>query len=381
MWIGNSLLFNWLDRNLVQPAAPRDREAAAAGRLLGEIWMVHSGGFYEVEKKFLAPSEIPSALHWFKWQSYTTWLSGMALLIFVYYLGGSAFLVDPAVRNLSHGQAVAVGIGLIAGGLLCYDLLWRLLGPHEPELATILMLGLFAAAIYAATHLLGGRAAYIHVGVLFGTIMSGNVFLHIIPSQRQLVAATAAGRPQDAALSMRAKQRSIHNNYLTFPLLFIMVSNHFASTYGNRYSGWVLLAICVAGAAVRHILNVRFAYPRAKWLPVLLGVMGMAIGGLYLLVRPAPSLLQGQRPAFSEVEAIVAQRCRPCHSQRPTDAQWQLAPSGVKFDLPSEMRAHAERIRVRVVLTRTMPLGNKTGMTDAERDLLDRWLAAGAPLD
>jgi len=379
MWIGNSLLFNWLDRNLVQPIRPRDREAAAAGRLLGEIWMVHSGSFYQVEKKFLAPSELPAALHWFKWQSYATWMSGMALLVVVYYLGGAAYLVDPAVANLSHGQAVAVGLGLIFGGLLLYDGLWRLLGPAEPEAATLLTIVLLGAAIFAATHLLGGRAAYIHVGVLFGTIMSGNVFLHIIPSQRQLVAATAAGQPQDAALSVRAKQRSIHNNYLTFPLLFIMISNHFASTYGHRHSGWVLALIMTAGAAVRHILNIRFTYPR--WRGALLAVLAASVAALYLVLRPPEASSAGERPRFSTVNEIIGQRCRPCHSLRPTDPQWQLAPSAVMFDSPAQIRAYAERIRVRAVLTRTMPLGNKTGMTDKERDLLGRWLAAGAAIE
>jgi uncharacterized membrane protein len=378
MWIGNSLLFNWLDRNLVQTAQPRDKEAAEAGRLLGGIWLLHSGGFYEVEKKFLPPGELPSPLHWFKWQSYTTWMSGIALLILVYYLGGAAYLVDPAVADLSHGQAVAVGVAIIAGGILLYDGLWRLIGPHEPEAATILTLLLGGLVVFASTRLLGGRAAYIHVGVLFGTIMSGNVFLHIVPSQRQLVAATEAGKPQDAALSMRAKQRSIHNNYLTFPLLFIMISNHFASTYGHRHNGWVLVLLIVSGASVRHILNIRFGYPR--WRLALALLLTAIVAALYLVVRP-PSRGAGPPPKFAVVEKIVKERCQPCHSARPTDPQWQLAPSFVMFDTPAQLRAYAERIRVRAVLTRTMPLGNKTGMTDAERDLLDHWIAAGAQVE
>jgi uncharacterized membrane protein len=379
MWIGNSLLFNWLDRSLVQAKDPRDKDAAAAGRLLGSIWLLHSGGFYEVEKKFLPPGELPTPLHWFKWQSYTTWMSGIALLVLVYYAGGAAFLVDPSVADLSHGQAVAAGVAFIAGGLLLYDGLWRLIGPHEPEAATLLTLLLGVTAIFAATHLFGGRAAYIHVGVLFGTIMSGNVFLHIIPSQKGLVAATVAGQPQDAALSMRAKQRSIHNNYLTFPLLFIMISNHFASTYGHRHNGWVLLLLVVAGASVRHILNIRFGYPRWQ---LSLGLCLCAIvAALYLVVRPPSLSSRGEVPKYVAIEKIIKERCQPCHSAHPTDAQWQLAPSAVMFDTPAQVRAYAERIRARAVLTRTMPLGNKTGMLDGERDLLERWLRAGAPVD
>lgn len=379
MWVGNSLLFNWLDRNLVQPEKPRDKEAADAGLLLGEIWLLHSGGFYEVEKKFLAPKQLPATLHWFKWQSYTTWLSGIALLILVYYLGGGGFLVDPAVANLSHGQGVAVGVAIVAGGLLIYDALWRLLGPHEPEAATLLSLALGAAAVWVSTALLGGRAAYIHVGVLFGTIMSGNVFLHIVPSQRELVAATAAGKPQDAALSMRAKQRSIHNNYMTFPLLFIMISNHFASTYGHRHNGWVLAVLIVSGAVVRHILNVRFSFPR--WQLALAAVITVTVGTMLALLRPPSPSSGGERPRFAAVDSVFAQRCRPCHSRHPTDPQWPLAPNGIMFDSPEQIRVYSERIRVRAVQTRTMPLANKTGMTDAERELLERWLSAGSPLD
>jgi uncharacterized membrane protein len=379
MWIGNSLLFNWLDRNLVTPAQPRDKDAAASGRLLGQIWLLHSGGFYEVEKKFLPPGELPAPLHWFKWQSYTTWMSGIGLLVLVYYLGGAAYLVDPAVLDLSHGQAVLAGAAIIGLGLLIYDGLWRLIGPHEPEAATILTLGLGAAVVFASTHLLGGRAAYIHVGVLFGTIMSGNVFLHIVPSQRELVAATAAGKPQDAALSMRAKQRSIHNNYLTFPLLFIMISNHFASTYGHRHNGWVLTLIIVSGATARHILNVRFGNPR--WKQELAIVLLAFTAALYFVLRPPSVSSEGEVPKYSVVEAVFKTRCQPCHSARPTDAQWTIAPNGVMFDTPGQIRVYAERIRVRAVQTRTMPLGNKTGMTDAERDLLDRWLRAGAKTD
>lgn len=381
MWIGNSLLFNWLDRNLVQMAVKdaRDKDAAASGRLLGGIWLLHSGGFYEVEKKFLPPGELPAPLHWFKWQSYTTWLSGIALLVLVYYVGGSAFLVDPAVANLSHGQAVAAGVAFIGLGLLLYDGLWRLVGPHEPEAATLLTLLLGAIAVFSATHLFGGRAAYIHVGVLLGTIMSGNVFLHIIPSQKQLVAATEAGQPQDAALSMRAKHRSIHNNYLTFPLLFIMISNHFASTYGHRHNGWVLVMLIVGGASVRHILNIRFGFPRWRlWLGATLVVL---VAALYLMVRPSSSSPGGAIPKYSAVEKVIKERCQPCHSAHPTDPQWQLAPSAVMFDTPAQVRAYAERIRFRAVQTRTMPLGNKTGMLDTERELLERWLAAGAPAE
>src|SRR5580700_3913080 len=189
MWVGNSLLFNWLDRNLVRDADGNERH-------LGRIWLLHSGGFYDVEKKFLAPSEMPRVLHWFKWQAYTTWMSGVALLTLLYWTGGATLMIDPAVMRLGAGEAVAIGVGVLVGGWAVYDGVWRLLGRVE-AVAQVVSLVLLAAVIWALTHVLGGRAAFIHVGAMLGTIMAGNVAMHIVPSQRRLVAATQAGRAQD----------------------------------------------------------------------------------------------------------------------------------------------------------------------------------------
>lgn len=372
MWIGNSMLFNWLDRNLVVPPG-------RGPEFLGEIWMVHSGGFYQVEKKFLAPHQMPPVLHWFKWQAYTTWLSGFGLLLLVYYAGG--YLVDPGVARLGPGAAAAVGLGALAAAWLGYDRLWRSRLAQRPRLATALWLGGLLLLVIALNHLLSGRAAYIHVGAMLGTLMAGNVFFHIIPSQHQLVAATREGRPQDAALSAHAKQRSIHNNYMTFPVLFTMLSNHFPSTYGGARGWLVLLLLMVAGAAVRHCMNIRFWYPR--WHLWLGGTVAVAAGLLLLLLappRPPAPAQAGGRASFATVQRVIRARCVSCHAAQPTDEVWRTAPGGVRLDTPEEIRQHAERIKVRAVLTRTMPFQNKTGITQEERDLLGQWIYEGAQL-
>ncbi len=260
MWIGNSLLFNWLDRNLI-------RDDGADDRHVGRIWLLHSGGFYDVEKKSLAPRDMPAVLHWFKWQAYTTWMSGVALLVLLYWTGGATLMIDPGVAAIGPAQAaVGIGVGVVVGGWVVYDGIWRILGRFEP-VAIALSIAALAAVIWGLTHVLSGRAAFLHVGAMLGTCMAGNVAMHIIPSQRRLVAATREGRPQDLAVAKHAKQRSIHNNYMTFPLLFTMLSNHFSSLYGSRYA-WLLLGVLfVGGALVRHWLNVRFTF--RAWMPAL----------------------------------------------------------------------------------------------------------------
>ncbi|WP_394836229.1 urate hydroxylase PuuD [Pendulispora rubella] len=378
MWIGNSMLWNWLDRNLVPRAdAPEGFE--------GEIWLVHSGGFYQMEKKQLAPNQMPKVLHWFKWQAYTTWMSGFALLLLVYYMGDASFLVDPAVAKLSHGAAMGIGLGSLAGGFLVYDLIWRSPLRTKEPIAIGLCFTLLAGIIYGLNHLLSGRAAFIHVGALLGTIMVGNVFFHIMPSQHELIALTKAGKRQDAKLGKHAKQRSIHNNYMTFPVLFIMLSNHFPSTYGNSLN-WVLLAVLmVSGALVRHFMNIRFWWPH--WGIALGATVVIGVGTTFALMTrtSGPPVAQaatdtGEKVDFSAVRIVIGQRCVPCHSATTTDDQWKVAPSNVTFDTPEQIKMYAERIKARAVINKTMPFGNKTGMTQEERDLLARWFLQGSPV-
>src|SRR5262245_57312290 len=280
MWIGNSLLFNWLDRNLRSVDPPKEG-------VQGKIWLLHSGAFYEVEKKLLPPGmPYPDKVHWFMFQNLTTWVSGICLLVIVYYMGGAAYMIDPNVANIGAGAAIAIGVSVLVGGWLVYDLLWRSpIGKHTP-LAFAISFALLIGVSYGLTQVLSGRAAYIHVGALLGTLMTANVWFYVVPSQRELVAATKAGLPQDPSLSNRAKQRSIHNNYMTFPVLFIMISNHFPSTYGNALN-WLILAILLVGsAAVRHFMNIRFTYGGGLRLATATTLLTIAL--VFVLIARAP---------------------------------------------------------------------------------------------
>jgi uncharacterized membrane protein len=372
MWVGNSLLFNWLDRNLV-------RDEGAPPVHFGRIWLLHSGAFYDVEKKLLAPDEMPKVLHWFKWQAYTTWMTGLALLVLLYWTGGATLMMDPSVMRLTPGQAVHVGIAFVFGGFLVYDLVWRLLGRVEWLAMGLSLVGL-AGAVWGLTHLLSGRAAFIHVGALIGTCMAGNVFAHIIPSQRKLVAATKAGKPQNPEDSKHAKQRSIHNNYLTFPLLFTMLSNHFSSITGSAASWQLLTCFIVGGALSRHWLNIRFSF--GPWLPALTATLVATFTAVAFILAhnvplPIPAAASGPPVAYAQVQFILQTRCVPCHSDQPAIVSNPPAPAGVRFGTPEEVTLWKERIKARVVVTRTMPLNNRTEMTDDERATLAQWLMQG----
>ena len=378
MWIGNSMLFNWLDRNLIKP--PDD----PASRLSqGKIYMVHSGAFYEVEKKLLEPGQLPDQLHWFKWQNFTTWATGISLLVIVYYMNGAAYLVDPTTpwgRHLAPATAIQVSVLSLVAGWIVYDLLWMTLGKRAPELATALSFSLLVGAAWCFTQMFSGRAAYIQTGVLIGTMMTGNVWFRILPSQRELIAATKEGREQDVALSLRAKQRSIHNNYLTFPLLFIMISNHFPGAYGHHLRFFVLFAVMIGGAGVRHFMNVRYA--GQTWLVPALAMAALGVAGMMVLTRikEAPAVVVDDQIGFARAQEIIVKRCLPCHSSKNTDDQFTQAPGDVKFDTPERMVQMAPRIKERAVETKTMPFLNKTQITDEERAQLGAWIDQGAKL-
>ena len=374
MWIGNSLLFNWLDRVLTKDDT-RHPES------FGKTWLLHSGAFYEVEKTLLPPGKLPSPLHWFMFQNLTTWVSGIALLVLVYYMGGAAYMIDPSVAAISPATAIGIGVATLVGGWLVYDLLWRSpLGKRVPLAFAASML-LLVGLSYGLSQLLSGRAAYIHIGAMLGTLMTGNVWFYVVPSQRGLVAATQAGLPQDPALSARAKARSIHNNYMTFPVLFVMISNHYPSVYGSPL-GWLILSVLMlASAFVRHGMNTRFTWK--QWLPWTLGsgVAGLALAGL-LIARPwQPAPVAAAPVPFREVQAIMERRCVACHAAQPTDPLFSAPPGGVMLTTPEQIRAYADKIFVQVVQSKAMPLANRTGMTDAERAQIAAWLAAGARID
>ena len=379
MWIGNSLLFNWLDRNL-RPSA------RGAPELYGDIWLLHSGAFYFIEKTSLAGQPMPRPLHWFKWQAYTTWLSGAALLLVVYYVGGRALLTDPSKVALAPGVAMAVGLGSIVVGWLVYDNVWTFVGRRSATAAGVTSLAALVAMVVGLTSVLSGRAAFLHVGAILATIMAANVAHTIMPSQRVLVDAVTAGRPPDPAVAAKAKTRSIHNNYLTFPVIVLMLSSHFPGIYGHERSWLLLLALIAIGAGVRHILNIRFTF--ARWVPALALTLATGMALLFLIGRPRSSASDAafasaavDLPAqvtFADVRSIIDRRCAACHSANPSITEFGPAPAGVSFDNPANIQALAARIRVRAIETRTMPLGNRTQMTDRERQMLARWLDQGA---
>lgn len=376
MWIGNSMLWNWIDRNL---------EPSKQGKpgIQGEIWLLHSGAFYFMEKD-LKGWDRDRPLHWFKWQAYTTWLTGAGLLAVVYYAAAGAMLVDPAVADLAPRTAVLIGIGTIVGAWLVYHHgIARLLARSGPA-AALLGLLLVVGVAYGLTHLFSGRAAFLHVGALLGTVMAGNVHRVIMPSQRLLVAAVEEGRTPDPAPAKRAKERSIHNNYITFPVIALMLVSHFPAIYGHRWN-WLLLAlIVVAGAGVRHVMNIRFTYPH--WKPALAATVAASLVLLYVaLASPAAggttATPAGTGPVtFAQANAVLQKRCAVCHSADPADRTFGVAPAGVAFDTPEQIHARADRILARAVTSRTMPPANKTFITDGEREILRRWIEGGAEI-
>ena len=378
MWIGDSFLFMWMDRHLAPPSRPRD------GAVVGELWMVHSGGFYEVVKRrSLAPHEVPSQLHWFMWEAYTTWLSGFFLLGIVYYFGGALYLVDRAVAPLGIGAAIGLSLGVIAAGYVLYEALWSSPLGRRPALAAWLSLLLIVAASFGLTHLFSGRAAFIHLGAVLGTIMAANVAHHVIPAQRKMLAATRAGDPVDTTLGEKAKRRSLHNHYLTLPVLFTMLSSHFPATYGHPQAWLVLTLLVIVGAAAKYVMNQRGRSDR--W--VMAGGLAALIAVIALTTRvpgsatAAPDLAQAPPVSFAEARAIIERRCLTCHARHPSNPSFTEPPAGVVLERAETIRSFAPRILERAVVTKTMPLGNLTGMTDEERLALGAWIAQGARID
>jgi uncharacterized membrane protein len=371
VWIGTSFYFVALDNHLRPPEEAGDSERGVGG----EAWEVHGGGFYRIQKYRLAPPRLPEPLHWFKWEAYTTWLSGFALMVFLYYVNADTYLIDKSVAYLTPAAAIGISIGLLLVAWLVYDGLCRLLR-SELVLAAAL-LGLTTLAAWGASELFSGRAEYLQVGAMLGTIMAANVLVVIIPAHWELVHAKQAGREPDPVPAMRAKQRSVHNNYLTLPVVFAMLSNHFPATYGHSWSWLILIGLMAIGAWIRHFFNLRHT-GRTVWaIPV---TAALAIAGVAVAIRPQGSEGSTAEPAvpFSRAKAIVEQRCVPCHSSHPTKVD--SAPLGITFDTPEQIEAQAARIEQVAVTTRTMPLGNATGMTQAERDLLGAWIRQGAKI-
>lgn len=367
-WIGASFYFNWLENNL-ERRSPREG-------LAGDLWAIHGGGIYHLEKYKLAPPRMPEHLHWFKWEAYFTWITGMLLLAVVFYFNASAQLLLPG-SSMSSLAGVGLGLGSLVVGWFVYDILCDSPLGRKPTLLALAIAGLITVSAWGFSQVFGGRGAYMHVGAVIGTIMVGNVFFVIMPAQRALVSAISEGRPPDPLLPARGLLRSRHNNYLTLPVLFIMISNHFPSTYGSRY-GWAILSgMSAVSVLVRHYFNTRQQSQAFAWA---LPVAALAMISFAYVTSPARSgggVASGP-VSFSTVQAIVGARCITCHSAVPTYAGFAAPPAGVMFDTPELIKQNAPRMRAQAVAAQIMPLGNLTKMTLEERMLLGAWIDQGA---
>lgn len=397
-WIGASFYFVWLENNL-------NRVNPKTG-LSGDLWAIHGGGIYHLEKYKLAPPQMPENLHWFKWEAYFTWITGVLLLGVVYYLNANIYLIAPG-SGLSVGAAIGIGIASLVGGWIIYTLLCDSPLGKKPLLLGIVLFACLVGAAYGLSQVFSGRGAYIHVGAIIGTIMVGNVFFVIMPAQRNLVKAIEDGTEPDPALPAKGLLRSRHNNYLTLPVLFIMISNHFPSTYGSEYNWLILACLAVFSILVRHYFNTRHGGQKFAW-AVPVAVLGM-ISLAFVTSNKMPSLSEPSAPVaqqeaatttdsasetastneastevaeasvFTQVQKIMNDRCVECHSATPTSNMFATAPAGVVLDTPEEIQTNAPRIQSQVQ-TRVMPLGNLTKMTDEERALVVDWVSDGAKI-
>ena len=354
-WIGASFYFIRLDLGLRSPAEPKEGVA-------GEYWGVHGGGFYHSQKYKLAPPQLPEHLHWFKWEAYTTWLSGFALLVVLYWLDADTRLVDPAVADLTTWQAAGLSAAGLALAWLIYDAACRLL--IEDRLVAVAVGALVAVSAFAAGELFAARASYLQVGAMLGTIMAANVFFVIIPAHWELVRAKQQGREPNPLPGLRAKQRSVHNNYLTLPVVFTMLAGHFPLAFGSDHAWLVLLAIFAVVAAIRHFFNLWHTGRRAWWI---LAVAGAAAVALAIALAPEDAETVPE-PTDDAALALVAERCQTCHSGT-------TAPLGVQLESVEQLEQHAAAIEAQVS-SNAMPPGNATGMTAAERSQLVAWAAA-----
>lgn len=372
-WIGASFYFVMLDNSLRPPKKPEDAQRG----VFGELWAVHGGGFYCSQKFLTGPQGEPLThdLHWSKWEAYTTWLSGMSLLAVVYWIGASSYLIDVKVMALTQPAAIGISIAFLAGGWCVYDLLCRKLMGRDGLLA-VLLFGFVVLADWLLHQLFSARGAYIHVGAMLGTMMVANVFIHIIPGQKRMVAQIRAGQPVDPRPGQIGKQRSVHNTYFTLPVLFVMISNHYPMTYSHPKGWLVLVVMMLAGVLIRQFFVLRHRGQVKWWLPAA-GVALLAL--LIVLMAPAPVKADGEKVSFAAVKQVVDTRCAACHAEHPTQAGFAQPPKGVVLQGPEGIGQHAAKM-AETVASGYMPLGNLTGITDAERQLIARWYAQGARL-
>lgn len=369
-WIGASFYFVMLDNSLKPPKDPEDIKRG----VFGELWAVHGGGFYNSQKFLTGPKGEPLTkdLHWSMWESYSTWLSGMALLVVVYWIGASNTLIDTRIMALTPPLAIGISMVSLVLGWLIYDFACRQLVGKDTLLAGIVFI-IVMLANYILHHVFSARGAYIHVGAMLGTMMAANVFFHIIPGQRRMVKQIYAGEPVDQMAGIIGKQRSVHNTYFTLPVLFIMISNHYPMTYGNKNSWLVLAVMMLSGVLIRQFFVLRHRGQVKWWLPAV-GVALLAT--LIVLMAPEKSDATGKTVTYKEVQQILDQRCVSCHAQNPTYAGFAQAPKGVMLQNPEQVSQHVNKIG-ETVASGYMPLGNLTNITDEERMTIAKWVAQG----
>jgi uncharacterized membrane protein len=368
-WIGASFYFVFLENALNRTNNVRDE-------LAGNLWAIHGGGFYYLEKYKVAPETIPKHLHWFKYEAYFTWLSGFCLLFVVYYFNASALLIDKNILNITPLTAIGIGVGSFIVAWIMYDLLCKSPLIKKSLWFTLIGLAVLVGFAYFYSHVFSGRAAYIHFGAMIGSIMVANVFFVIIPAQKAMVKAAREGVAVNPQLGKNALARSLHNNYFTLPVLFVMISNHFPTTFGYENPWLILIIITVGTAGVKHYLNLREKGQLAVWvLPVSVVIL---LAGAFISAPPKDPGACNSKIDFSEVNAIIQNRCTPCHSSKPTDDVYKAPPNGVMYDTPDDIVKKKDLIMQRVVVTKTMPQNNKTNITQKERDIIRCWIEQGA---
>jgi uncharacterized membrane protein len=369
-WIGSSFYFVWLDNHLVK------RDGLPEG-VAGDLWAVHGGGFYNSRKYLVAPPEMPPGLHWFKYEAYFTWASGFLLLGVLYYYGASIYLIDATKAALTPLQAIGIGLGFLAGGWIVYDGLCRSRIGKDPVLFFAFWFCALVAAAYVLTQLFSGRGAFIHVGAIVGTAMAGNVFFVIIPNQKKAVAEMIAGRVPEARLGAEAKQRSLHNNYMTLPVLLIMVSNHYPMITSGPLNWVVLAMLAICGVIIRHFFNLKHKGVLRWDLPAVAAVI-FVITMVFTQSLERDEAAAGPPVPFAQARAVIDKHCVACHAATPTHTKFTKPPAGLDFTKDVVVHDNARRIRFQAVTTKTMPLGNETKMTPEERVLLGAWIAQGA---
>ena len=375
-WIGTSFYFNWLDSKLDRSIIKDDIE--------GELWSVHSGGFYNINKLKGPPKQFPKELHWFKWEAYTTWISGFVLLIIVYYLNSESILIDKKINDISTFTAIIISVTFLLGSWFIYDFLCKSKLINNTFTFSLICLILASLLSYVLTKIYGSRAAYIHVGACLGTIMAANVFRVIIPSQKNMVNSALENKKPDLKKGISAKNRSIHNNYITLPVLFIMISSHFPFTYGHKYNWLILILISIIGASVRHYFNLKNKKQHKIWiLPA--AAIGMICLSLYVSIPKINKNIDNNNLneiiSFNEVNNIIKYRCGVCHASKPTFDGFDEAPLGIIFDSPEDILNNIDKIKAQSIDSDIMPPVNLTGMTKDERNKINSWIIQGAKIN